>query len=104
MGRATMPHGITFIAAIILMVSTSLACQTNEDCLLLGTCEQGQCQCRQGFTGPECGQIDLDPAPTHLGYRNRTASSTSLLLHSVWSWLYHSTRWLYRIRCANPPG
>ena len=51
-------------------------CTTNEDCLLLGTCDPGGvCRCWQGFAGPECGQLDLDDAPSHLGYRNLTAST-----------------------------
>jgi len=51
------------------------ACASDMDCLLLGTCDGGVCRCRQGFRGPECGQLDLGPAPAHLGYRNATAST-----------------------------
>ena len=51
------------------------ACSSDMDCLLLGTCDGGVCRCRQGFRGPECGQLDLGPAPAHLGYRNATAST-----------------------------
>eukprot|EP00729_Bicosta_minor_P022597 gene22597-3023_t len=74
----TSVHGGVLAAAAVLLVRTSSVhaqCVSNVDCLLLGSCEQGVCNCRQGFTGHECGQLDLAPAPPHLGYRNLTAST-----------------------------
>ena len=68
---------------LFVALSVARACQTSEDCLLLGSCQAGVCRCRQGFTGPECGQLDLAPASTSLGYRNDTASTWGGLPISV---------------------
>ena len=37
------------------------SCTSAEDCSLLGTCESGRCKCSAGYTGPSCGQLDLQP-------------------------------------------
>ena len=66
---------LAFALLLLLQLALALACVTSDDCLLLGSCEKGICRCRQGFTGPECGQLDLAPAPNHLGYQNFSAST-----------------------------
>jgi hypothetical protein len=53
------------------------ACATDMDCQLNGACSSatGACSCRPGWTGPDCGQLDLLPAPTtHAFFRNASAS------------------------------
>jgi hypothetical protein len=63
-------------AAFKSCISLTFSCATNSDCLLLGACDvEGVCRCRQGFTGTECGQLDFDVAPNHLGYQNSSAST-----------------------------
>jgi hypothetical protein len=63
------------VALVAALAHGASACQTDDDCLLLGSCDAGACKCRQGFTGPECGQLDLAAAPATLGYRNLSAST-----------------------------
>eukprot|EP00038_Savillea_parva_P000928 m.100001 g.100001 ORF g.100001 m.100001 type:complete len:444 (+) comp10329_c0_seq3:48-1379(+) len=41
---------------------TRTSCATDADCSLLGTCQAGACHCAPGFTGTQCGQLDLVPA------------------------------------------
>ena len=69
------PMAALLLGLLGLLLPGATACATNEDCLLLGQCTQGACRCRQGFTGPECGQLALAPTAPHLGYRNLTAST-----------------------------
>ena len=64
-----------FAVLALTLLHVVTACHNNSDCLLLGSCKHGACHCRQGFTGPECGQLDFGAAPAHLGYRNRSAST-----------------------------
>eukprot|EP00039_Didymoeca_costata_P003217 m.66116 g.66116 ORF g.66116 m.66116 type:complete len:400 (-) comp11783_c0_seq2:3682-4881(-) len=69
---------ITNLLLAAAFVRTSLgACQSDADCLWLGVCDMSsrECHCRQGFTGPECGQLDVAPAPNHLGYYNSSTST-----------------------------
>ena len=71
------------VPLLAALMHGTAACQTDGDCLLLGSCEVGTCKCRQGFTGPECGQIDVAAAPTTLGYHNLSASTWGGLPPSV---------------------
>ena len=67
-------------------IDAAFACTTDADCLLLGTCNHRACRCRQGFTGSECGQLDLSPGP-NLGYRNLTGNTWGglpLRIHGTW--------------------
>lgn len=71
-----MGHVHAAIFVLLLTVSvTAFKCKADIDCQLLGQCNNGVCECRQGFTGPECAQLDLAPAPNHLGYLNETGST-----------------------------
>lgn len=38
-------------------------CREDEDCMLNGACSSssGECSCNPGWTGPDCGQLDLLP-------------------------------------------
>lgn len=36
-------------------------CASASDCSLLGQCSDGRCHCSPGYTGPTCGQLDLQP-------------------------------------------
>jgi len=50
-----------------------------DSCSLLGECMEcgsnAQCYCDQGFSGANCGILDLMPASSDSGYRNATLSS-----------------------------
>lgn len=64
-----------------VLALTSLAaangCATDEDCSLNGVCHTGgACACDAGWTGADCGVLDLRPAKRDGGY-NRTAEGTS---------------------------
>ena len=77
---ATVVLAATVAAASLHGTSPVVGCETEADCLLLGSCETNSsgtkyCKCRQGFTGPQCGQLDVGAVPNHLGYRNETAST-----------------------------
>ena len=69
---------------LLYTAAASDDCQSSSDCLLLGSCKHGVCHCRQGFTGPECGQLDVGAVPAHLGYRNRGASTWCGLPLKIW--------------------
>lgn len=52
-------------------------CSTDEDCSLLGICsDSGMCQCDTGWSGADCGRLDLAPAQPNSGF-NETASGVS---------------------------
>jgi hypothetical protein len=44
------------------------ACDSDLDCVLLGTCVDGKCQCNEGWTGANCEQIDLIPRDSLDGF------------------------------------
>ena len=57
----------------------SSACSVDEDCSLLGVCGSttpGVCDCDPGWTGPDCGQLKLQPVTMGTGY-NLTAEGVS---------------------------
>ncbi|OAA40410.1 Glycosyl hydrolase family 43, five-bladed beta-propellor domain protein [Beauveria brongniartii RCEF 3172] len=61
------------------VASTPYRCATDEDCSLNGLCNLvsgGICACDAGWTGPDCGALDLRPAKRRSGY-NRTGEGTS---------------------------
>lgn len=60
---------------IVLQPLLSAACKTDDDCSLLGSCQNSVCLCDAGWTGPRCGQVDLLPARRTWGYQNDTMSS-----------------------------
>ena len=44
---------------ITFVRSSSPACTNDEDCLLNGACSSGACTCDKGWTGPDCGELNL---------------------------------------------
>eukprot|EP01048_Picozoa_sp_COSAG05_P010083 COSAG05_NODE_869_length_6866_cov_20.524457_2_plen_522_part_00 len=46
-------------------------CDSDEHCALAGTCNitTGICQCFPGFLPPDCGVLDIKPAPTSNGWQ-----------------------------------
>ena len=60
-----------------LFISETTLCNVDEDCSLNGVCTpRGLCQCDKGWTGDDCGALDLRPAKVNSGY-NLTAQGTS---------------------------
>ena len=53
----------------------SHACQTDEDCSLLGGCHHGKCVCDHGWTGKTCSTADLKPLDVGQGYHNKSAAT-----------------------------
>ncbi|OKL62224.1 hypothetical protein UA08_02151 [Talaromyces atroroseus] len=64
-----------FVASLATVLLT-LACTTDDDCSLNGTCQQGTCLCDPGWVASDCGRLDLRPATRYTGY-NRTAEGIS---------------------------
>ena len=60
---------------LALAVASSLSCETETDCSLLGECVNHKCVCDPGWKGHNCGQVDLLPALRNGGYRNATLST-----------------------------
>lgn len=53
----------------VLFAGAYARCTSDEDCSLLGTCEQdGSCRCSAGWTGADCGVLKLSPAEKGTGY------------------------------------
>eukprot|EP00750_Incisomonas_marina_P008108 INCI15235.1.p1 GENE.INCI15235.1~~INCI15235.1.p1 ORF type:complete len:430 (+),score=59.30 INCI15235.1:234-1523(+) len=50
-------------------------CKSDLDCSLLGTCSQGSCECRPGWTGTVCARAHVEPLDISHGYQNATTSS-----------------------------
>merc|ERR1712098_752726 len=40
-----------------------------------GHCSEAGCSCKEGWTGPHCGALDLEPARLDSGYRSLSESS-----------------------------
>lgn len=65
------------VAAVLAIVAcnTAAACTTDVDCSLNGDCiaATSQCKCDSGWTGDNCGTLDLLPTPPEAGYFNSSA-------------------------------
>ncbi len=68
---------LAFVAAAAAGVSpfAAAACGTDEDCGLLGDCVAGNCVCDDGWVGPTCASLDLQPAPPNSGLRQLNSSN-----------------------------
>ncbi|KAJ5286824.1 hypothetical protein N7478_002510 [Penicillium angulare] len=58
------------------LLSLTQACNSDDQCSLNGMCKDNACICDPGWTGQDCGKLDLRPGPRLNGY-NRTAEGTS---------------------------
>ncbi|KAJ5377327.1 uncharacterized protein N7496_004736 [Penicillium cataractarum] len=67
---------LTLLASTLGLLPTSLACTNEEDCGLNGICSHNTCICDPGWTGNDCGRLDLRPGPRANGY-NLTEEGTS---------------------------
>ncbi|PVH76871.1 hypothetical protein DL98DRAFT_561805 [Cadophora sp. DSE1049] len=71
-------HFFSFFVTLILPLRTTSipACTIDEDCNLNGICYNNSCVCDPGWKSPDCGALDLVPAPLKNGY-NKTSIGTS---------------------------
>lgn len=66
-----------FLSLLSLSRAVHSQCVTDDDCSLNGICSNnGLCLCDPGWTGGDCGQLDLRPTPRNNGY-NLTGQGTS---------------------------
>ncbi|OAL52106.1 hypothetical protein IQ07DRAFT_403431 [Pyrenochaeta sp. DS3sAY3a] len=63
------------LSTLALFTTSTQACTTDEDCSLNGLCTYSTCHCDPGWTGPDCGRLDLSPATRWTGYNHTNASS-----------------------------
>jgi hypothetical protein len=72
------------LVALSTFVSLSLQkCANDQDCSLNGVCGRGNvCHCDDGWTGGDCGILDVRPAKRDNGY-NQTATGTSSWCNSI---------------------
>ena len=61
--------------ALALAAAACAACTVDEDCGLLGDCVAGACRCDAGWVGDSCASLDLVPAPTDSGLRQKNSSN-----------------------------
>ena len=74
---------------LVILTTTLLlsraACTTDDDCSLNGVCTSGTCLCDDGWTtyddlkdgGPNCGQLDLLPAPSDTSFHGLDVNKSS---------------------------
>lgn len=67
---------LTLLASALGLLPQALACTNDEDCGLNGVCSNNTCICDPGWTGNDCGRLDLRPGPRANGY-NLTGQGTS---------------------------
>lgn len=62
------------LAALTYLLTTTTAtpCATDPDCSLNGLCISQTCYCDPGWTGSDCGRLDLAPATRGTGYNYTT--------------------------------
>lgn len=60
---------------LLVVFGAAHSCVSNEECSLLGRCEQSKCICFDGWTGEGCSVADLAPLDITLGYQNETSAS-----------------------------
>lgn len=65
------------LSTLALLTTLAYACTTDEDCSLNGLCTLSTCNCDPGWTGPDCGRLDLSPATRWTGYNHTNTSSSS---------------------------
>ena len=64
------------LAVFGALFSPSLQCASDHDCSLNGVCHQNTCRCDAGWTGSDCGALDVRAAKRPSGY-NITSAGTS---------------------------
>ncbi|KAK8145158.1 hypothetical protein G3M48_004826 [Beauveria asiatica] len=76
--HALLPRILALTSLASAVASTPYRCATDEDCSLNGLCSpvSRSCACDAGWTGPDCGALDLRAARRRSGY-NRTGEGTS---------------------------
>ena len=63
---------------LLAVVVAATACSVDDDCSLNGVCRTGTstCECDSGWTGVDCGVLDLLPTAVGSGFNNNNASDT----------------------------
>ncbi|KAH9861539.1 hypothetical protein J1614_011288 [Plenodomus biglobosus] len=67
----------SLLLTILLPAISAQSCITDDDCSLNGLCTSQTCICDPGWTGPDCGRLDLAPATRGTGYNHTTYTSPS---------------------------
>ena len=67
------PRGFSLL--ILLLPLASSLCASEFDCQLNGACVSSSCACRPGWTGADCGALDLLPAPAVPAFYRATTAS-----------------------------
>jgi hypothetical protein len=61
----------SLIPALLSFLTTTLSCTTDDDCSLNGICiNTTTCHCDPGWTGLDCGHLDLAPVTRWTGYNH----------------------------------
>lgn len=66
---------LTLLLSSCLPFASTQPCTTDEDCSLNGLCISQTCICDPGWTGTDCGRLDLAPATRGTGYNHTTYTS-----------------------------
>ncbi|KAF2853906.1 hypothetical protein T440DRAFT_293199 [Plenodomus tracheiphilus IPT5] len=68
-------HTLITLLTTLLPPILAQPCSADDDCSLNGLCTSHHCICDPGWTGPDCGRLDLSPATRGTGYNHTTYTS-----------------------------
>lgn len=69
------------LTLMLLMASSALGCERDDDCELNGVCTGGKCVCDAQWFGPSCGQLHLLPTTRNSGFQG---GGSGTLNSSTW--------------------